>query len=86
MRYTYRTRGTCSRAISFDIDENDIITNVAFMGGCDGNLQGISRLVDGMNVDEIVKKCRGISCGGKPTSCPDQLAQAIVQAREAMKK
>ncbi len=85
MYYTYRTKGTCSRAISFNIDENDVVTNVEFVGGCDGNLQGISRLVDGMTGDEILSKCKGILCGNKPTSCPDQLAQAVVAAREAMK-
>ena len=84
MHYTYRTKGTCSRAITFDIDENDVITNVEFMGGCNGNLQGIGRLVDGMTGSQILEKCKGISCGGRPTSCPDQLAQAILSARELM--
>ncbi len=81
MRYTYQTKGTCSRAIAFDMDENEVITNVEFTGGCNGNLKGIASLVDGMTGSEILARCQGITCGSKPTSCPDQLAQAILAAR-----
>lgn len=82
MRYTYRTQGTCSREISFDID-GDIITNVSFVGGCNGNLKGISALVDGMSVDEIEQKLKDIKCGMKNTSCPAQLAKAVLEARQS---
>ena len=74
---TYRTSGTCSQQIDVDIDENDVIQNVSFIGGCNGNLQGISILVRGMKVDEVISKLEGIRCGYKPTSCPDQLAHAL---------
>ncbi|WP_123054358.1 TIGR03905 family TSCPD domain-containing protein [Clostridium sp. JN-1] len=74
--YTYITKGVCSRKISFDVKDNKIF-NVLFTGGCNGNLQGISRLVEGMDINDVSKKLKGISCGGKGTSCPDQLAAAI---------
>lgn len=77
--YIYETTGVCSRKISFDIVNNKLI-NVAFLGGCNGNLQGISRLVEGMNPEEAIKKLKGIRCGDKSTSCPDQLSKAISQA------
>lgn len=76
MTYTHRNQGTCSRSVSFDL-ENGILKNVRFEGGCNGNLQGIARLVEGMDAAEAAKKLSGIRCGFKPTSCPDQLAQAI---------
>lgn len=82
MHYTYRTKGTCSQEISFDIDGN-IVSNVSFYGGCNGNLKGISSLVEGMSVEDIESKLAGIKCGFKNTSCPDQLAKAV---REAMDK
>lgn len=82
MRYTYRTQGTCSREISFDI-EGDIITNVSFVGGCNGNLKGICALVDGMSVDEIEQKLKDIKCGMKNTSCPAQLAKAVREASQS---
>lgn len=78
MKYTYKTRGTCSREISFDID-NGVVTNVSFYGGCNGNLQGISKLVDGMKIEEVIEKLDGINCNGKGTSCPDQLAKALME-------
>ncbi len=81
MRYTYKTVGTCSREISFDID-NNVVTNISFVGGCNGNLQAVSRLVDGFTVDEIEKKLKGINCGGRGTSCADQLAIAVRAASE----
>ena len=80
MTYNYRTRGTCSRAISFDIDENNVVTNIHFDGGCHGNTQGVAKLADGRTADEIIALLSGIRCGFKSTSCPDQLATAIKEA------
>ena len=79
MEYTYKTKGTCAVQIKFDLN-GDIISNVKFLGGCNGNLQGISRLVEGMNVNDVASKLKGITCGYKSTSCPDQLAIAIANA------
>lgn len=78
----YRTQGTCSVLIDVTSDENNIIQNVAFLGGCDGNLQGICRLVKGQRIDDVIAKLDGISCGGKPTSCPDQLCRALEQLKK----
>ena len=78
MRATYETQGTCSR-LMFVEEEDGVITNVEVVGGCNGNLQGISRLVVGMTVEEAISRLEGIRCGDKPTSCPDQLAQALKQ-------
>ena len=72
----YRTKGTCSSAIDIELD-NGIIKSVHFTGGCNGNLQGISRLVEGMPAKEAISRLKGIKCGFKPTSCPDQLAIAL---------
>ena len=74
----YQTRGTCSKEIILEI-ENDIIINMNFIGGCQGNLSGIATLVIGMNIYEVIKKLQGITCGSKPTSCPDQLAQCLIE-------
>ena len=83
MRYNYRTNGTCSREISFDLEGN-IVKNVSFVGGCNGNLKGICALVEGATAEEIIQRCGGICCGMKQTSCPDQLARALSNAlREA---
>ncbi|MBR3354133.1 MAG: TIGR03905 family TSCPD domain-containing protein [Oscillospiraceae bacterium] len=79
MNYTYKTSGTCSTQIHFDIND-DVITNVSFDGGCNGNLKAISKLVDGMKVGEIEDKLLGNTCGFKPTSCADQLAKAVRKA------
>ena len=76
MNVNYTPRGVCSRNISFDIEDGKI-KNVKFLGGCNGNLQGISKLVEGMTAEEVVKKLENINCNGKGTSCPDQLAHAI---------
>lgn len=76
MLYTYRPRGVCSQMMEIETEDN-ILKSVKVLGGCDGNLQGISRLVVGMNVDEVIARLEGIRCGYKPTSCPDQLAQAL---------
>ena len=80
MQYSYQTNGTCSREIPFEIEDGKI-RNLTFIGGCNGNLQGIGKLVEGMHVDEVIAKVEGISCGGRPTSCPDQLAQALKAAK-----
>lgn len=76
---TYKTKGVCSQLINFDI-VNGKLTNVSFVGGCNGNLQGIGRLVEGMEVKEAIQRLEGIRCGFKNTSCPDQLAQALKEA------
>lgn len=76
MVYTYYACGTCSRKIIIDA-ENGIINNVKFIGGCSGNTQGISALVHGMKITDVIKKCKGIDCAGRGTSCPDQLAKAM---------
>ena len=81
MNHEYKTKGTCSQRILFDL-ENNKVTNVQFIGGCHGNLQGIAALVEGMDADDIIEKLSGIKCGFKSTSCPDQLAAAIRQAKE----
>lgn len=81
MQYSYRTKGTCSQEIRFEI-ENGKLRNVAFFGGCNGNLKGISSLVEGMDVDEVIARVEGIHCGMKETSCPDQLARALKAAKE----
>lgn len=78
MYLNYRTQGTCSSNIELEV-EDGIIREVAFWGGCNGNLQGISRLVKGMPAAEAVKRLEGIRCGSRPTSCPDQLCQALHQ-------
>lgn len=80
MQYSYRTKGTCSQEIRFEL-ENNKLKNVAFFGGCNGNLKGIGSLVEGMDADEVISRLEGICCGSKPTSCPDQLAQAIKAAK-----
>lgn len=81
MRYNYRTRGVCASQISFNLDGN-IVTDVTFMGGCNGNLKAISKLVDGMTIEDIETKLKGNTCGWKTTSCADQLAIAIRAAYE----
>lgn len=82
MQYEYKTKGTCSQRILFEIEDNKLM-NVEFIGGCNGNLQGISKLVEGMDVDEVIQRISGIRCGMKPTSCPDQLATALKEAKNA---
>lgn len=76
----YQTSGTCSQQIDLDIDDDGRVRNVQFLGGCNGNLQGVSRLVEGMKVEEVKERLGGIRCGYKSTSCPDQLARALEQA------
>ncbi len=84
MRYTYKTEGTCSSKIEFDID-GDIISNIEFTSGCNGNLKAVSKLCDGMSVDYIESKLLGNLCGFRPTSCADQLAKAVRKAYEENK-
>ena len=76
MEYTYKTKMVCSKEIKFDI-EGDVITNVRFLGGCNGNLKAISKLLDGWTVEDIEEKLKGNTCGRRPTSCADQLAIAV---------
>lgn len=78
----YKTSGTCSTMIDLEVD-GDIIKSVAFTGGCNGNLKGICSLVRGMKVDDAIEKLQGIKCGFKNTSCPDQLAKALIQIRNS---
>jgi uncharacterized protein (TIGR03905 family) len=77
----YKTRGVCSKEISFEVVDNKVV-KVQFVGGCSGNTQGVSRLVEGMDVDEAIKRLDGIQCGFRPTSCPDQLSQALKEFKE----
>ena len=79
MQYEYKTKGTCSQRILFDVEEGKV-KNVQFIGGCNGNLKGIAALVEGMNVEEVISRVEGIRCGMKSTSCPDQLAKALKEA------
>ena len=78
----YRTSGVCAMAIEFDLDENKKLHNVKFIGGCSGNTQGIASLVEGMDAEEVIRRLEGIQCGRKPTSCPDQLALALIAYKE----
>lgn len=77
----YKTQGVCSREISFEVKDNKL-TNVHFTGGCSGNTQGLSRLMEGMDIDDAISRLDGIHCGPRPTSCPDQLARALKQYKE----
>lgn len=85
MHFDYKTENTCSQLISFDL-EGDAVKNITFLGGCNGNLKAVAKLVDGMTVDEIEQKLSGIVCGRRPTSCADQLAKAVRAAAEKQKK
>lgn len=80
MQFEYKTQGTCSQRIFFDIEDGKV-KNVQFLGGCNGNLKGIGSLVEGMNVDEVIARLEGTTCGLKTTSCPDQLAKALKAAK-----
>ena len=83
MAYSFQTRGVCSRTIFFDVVDGKV-RNVSFEGGCNGNLKGIGLLVEGMDVDDVIQRLEGNTCGPRPTSCPDQLAQALKLAKEQM--
>lgn len=78
----YKPRGVCSREIHFDVVDNKV-TNVAYVGGCSGNTQGVARLVEGMDIDEAIRRMEGILCGPRSTSCPDQLARALKEYKAA---
>ena len=82
MTKTYNNKGVCARSVTFDIAEDGTVTNVSFVGGCNGNLKGVAALAEGRKAQDIIKQCRGITCGPKTTSCPDQFAQALEQALE----
>ena len=84
MTYEYTPRGVCSQIMILDIEDN-VVKSLKVLGGCNGNLQGISRLVEGLSVDEVIKRLEGIRCGMKPTSCPDQLASALKLIKEESK-
>ena len=83
MQFEYKTKGTCSREILFEVEEGKV-KNVQFIGGCNGNLKGIGALVEGMSIDDVITRVEGINCGMKSTSCPDQLAQALKAAKAEM--
>ncbi len=81
MEYHYKTKGTCSSEMLVDLD-GDTIKSVKIVGGCNGNTKGLCALVQGMKAEDVIMRCKGIKCGFKPTSCPDQLANALLQAME----
>jgi uncharacterized protein (TIGR03905 family) len=85
MTYLYRTKGTCSRQIEVEL-EGDTIKSVQFTGGCNGNTKGLSAIVEGMNAKDVINRFKGITCGFKPTSCPDQLARALEEALSTAQK
>lgn len=80
MQFEYKTKGTCSQKIFFDLEDGRV-HNVQFLGGCNGNLKGIGSLVEGMQIDEVISRLEGTTCGMKSTSCPDQLAKALKEAK-----
>lgn len=82
MKYSYKTKGTCSREILIEVDNTGVVRNVKFIGGCHGNTQGISKLVEGMKLDDVISKLKGIDCNGRGTSCPDQLAKALEKIKD----
>ena len=82
MEFTYKTKGTCSQMINFEVKDGKVY-NVQFFGGCNGNLKGIGALVEGMDIDDVIARIEGVKCGMKKTSCPDQLAQALKEAKNA---
>ncbi len=81
MTYTYKTKGTCSTKIQIET-QGDIVESVQFTGGCNGNLKGLSKLVRGMKIDEVIARLEGTTCGLKGTSCPDQLAAALKEIKQ----
>ena len=84
MEYRYKTNGVCSREMIIELDGN-IVKKSYYIGGCAGNTAGVSKLVEGMNINEVIRRLKGIPCGTKGTSCPDQLAKALEQAKEKFK-
>lgn len=85
MQFKYKTRGVCSNEMRFEIEDNKV-KNMMVIGGCHGNLQGLSALVEGMDVDEVIQRLKGIRCGMKDSSCPDQMSKALTIAKEKMEK
>ncbi len=85
MNYTYKTKGVCTQQVSFDFD-GEIVTNVQFVAGCNGNLKAIASLVDGLSPEEIIKRCEGITCGPRETSCTDQLTLGLKEAMNSFTK
>ena len=83
MQFEYTTKGTCSRQILFQIEDGKVM-NVQYIGGCNGNLKGIGALVEGMDIDEVITRLEGTTCGMKNTSCPDQLAQALKEVKASL--
>ncbi len=83
MQFKYKTKGVCSNEMHFEIEDN-IVKNLTVIGGCNGNLQGMSALVEGMDVDEVIRRLKGIRCGMKDTSCPDQFSRALEAAKEKL--
>lgn len=83
MKFEYIPSGVCSRKYTFEIDDNNVIQDVVIYGGCNGNLQGISRLIKGQNIDTVISLLNGIRCGAKPTSCPDQISKALISFKES---
>lgn len=81
MKYSYNTKGVCAVKLDFEV-ENGVVKNVRYTGGCDGNHKGLSSLVEGMKVDDVIERLSGIKCGGKNSSCPEQLANALKDLRE----
>ncbi len=81
MTYEYKTKGVCSRSIVIDL-EGDTVQSVRFIGGCNGNTQGVASLAAGMKIDDIIERLSGINCGGRGTSCPDQLSEALIQIKQ----
>lgn len=81
MEYRYHPNGVCSQELIFNI-ENDVVTDLKVIGGCSGNLQGIAKLVKGLKVDEVIERLKGIKCGFKPTSCPDQISKALEEYKQ----
>jgi uncharacterized protein (TIGR03905 family) len=86
MKMSYKTTDTCCREIIFEINENNIIEEVQFIGGCPGNLLGVKKLVEGEKVEDVINKCSGITCGSKSTSCPDQLSKGLIEFLSQLNK
>ena len=82
---TYTTKGTCARQIDIELNDDNIVESVKFTGGCSGNTQGVASLVEGMSIDDVIKRLDGIKCGFKNTSCPDQLSKALAQHKNNQK-
>lgn len=83
MKFTYRPKGVCSQQMDIEVDDGKLVS-LRVLGGCSGNLQGISKLVEGMEIDEVISRLEGINCGFKKTSCPDQLAKALREYKEQL--